>query len=257
MTTGQFHVAEVERIFHSGLGFTGDATVRAEVRVPPRGGFRITGKVESASIDAKGFPVEEIEATVVARPEALVARIEKARYAGGLVNGVYRIEDLAGEKRPQPMTLALEARGVSVERFFGDLKLPGTGLSGLADLGVALRWAEGGLERSNGGFTVEIEPGPATSIVRGRYGTPVGGGGALAVVDGRIGFQCDGLPVSGLDPRADRGHAHRAVDCRTSTSDCARGTSPRSTASSRTSPRPAAAFSTRWDSAAAGRCRAT
>ena len=201
MTTGQFHVAEVERIFHSGLGFTGDATVRAEVRVPPRGGFRITGKVESASIDAKGFPVEEIEATVVARPEALVARIEKARYAGGLVNGVYRIEDLAGEKRPQPMTLALEARGVSVERFFGDLKLPGTGLSGLADLGVALRWAEGGLERSNGGFTVEIEPGPATSIVRGRYGTPVGGGGALAVVDGRIGFQSTAFrfPASTLE----------------------------------------------------------
>ena len=28
------------------------------------------------------------------------------------------------------MTLALDARGISVERFFGDIKLPGTGLSG-------------------------------------------------------------------------------------------------------------------------------
>ena len=201
MASGQLHIAEVERIFHSGLGFVGDATVRADIRIPPRGGFRITGKVESASIDARGFLVEEVEATVVARPEALVARIEKARYAGGLANGLYRIEGLAGGRRPQPMTLTLDARGVSVERFFGDIHLPGTGLSGQAALGVALRWAEGGLERSNGGITVEIEPGPAASIVRGRHGIPIGGGGALAVVDGRIGFQATTFrfPASSLE----------------------------------------------------------
>ncbi len=188
MTSGQLHVAEVERIFRSRLGFEGDATVRADIRIPPAGGFRITGKVESASIDAKGFPVEEIEATVVARPEALVATIEKARYAGGVATGLYRIEGLAGGKRPQPMTLTLDVRGMSVERFFGDLELPGTGLSGQAALGIALRWAEGGLERSDGAMTVAIEPGPPASLVRGRHGIPIGGGGALSVVDGRIVF---------------------------------------------------------------------
>ena len=189
LMSGELHVAEVERIFRSTLGFSGDASVRAEIRIPPRGGFRIAGKVESAHIDAKDFPVDEIEATVVARPEALVARIEKARYAGGQATGVYRIEGLAGGKRPQPMTLALDARGISVERFFGDIKLPGTGLSGEATLGIALRWAEGGLERANGGLTVQIEPGPAASLVHGRYGIPTSGGGALAVLDGRLGFQ--------------------------------------------------------------------
>ncbi len=189
LMSGELHVAEVERIFRSTLGFSGDASVRAEIRIPPRGGFRIAGKVQSAHIDAKDFPVDEIEATVVARPEALVARIEKARYAGGQATGVYRIEGLAGGKRPQPMTLALDARGISVERFFGDIKLPGTGLSGEATLGIALRWAEGGLERANGGLTVQIEPGPAASLVHGRYGIPTSGGGALAVLDGRLGFQ--------------------------------------------------------------------
>ena len=44
------------------------------------------------------------------------------------------------------MTLALEARNLSLERFFGDIRLPGTGLSGGATLSIALRWGEGGLE---------------------------------------------------------------------------------------------------------------
>ena len=102
LMSGELHVAEVERIFRSTLGFSGDASVRAEIRIPPRGGFRIAGKVQSAHIDAKDFPVDEIEATVVARPEALVARIEKARYAGGQATGVYRIEGLAGESDRSP-----------------------------------------------------------------------------------------------------------------------------------------------------------
>ncbi len=188
MTSGVYHVSEIERIFHSGLGFSADATVRAEIRIPPRGGFRISGSVRAQSVDAKGFPVEDLEATVVARPDALIARIERLRYAGGLASGAYRIEGLAGGRRPPPMSLELEARGVSIERFFGDIHLPGTGLSGQANLGIVLRWAEGGLERAEGGMTIAIAPGPAASIVRGRYGIPIAADGALSIVDGRILF---------------------------------------------------------------------
>ena len=99
------------------------------------------------------------------------------------------------------MTLALEARNLSLERFFGDIRLPGTGLSGGATLSIALRWGEGGLEGADGGATLEIKPGPATSLVRGRFGIPTGGGGTLSIVDGRIGF--DGtifrFPASSLE----------------------------------------------------------
>ncbi len=187
--TGELHVAEVERVFHSALGFAGDARVDAELSLPPQGGFRIAGRLGVASLDAKGFLLEGFEAAVVARPDALVARIEKARYAGGDISGVYRIENLAGHGRPSPMTLSLEGKGISVERFFGDLRLPGTGLSGSAALAATLHWSEGGITRSNGAAKLSIEPGPAVSIVRGRFGIPIGGGGTLPVVDGRIGFE--------------------------------------------------------------------
>ena len=194
--SGELHVAEVERVFHSGLGFAGDARVEAQLSLPLQGGFRITGRLSVPALDAKGFPVEALEASVLARPSALVAHIEKARYAGGDISGMLRIENLAGHGRPQPMTLSLEGKGISVERFFGDLKLPGTGLSGSAALAATLRWSEGGIARANGAARLSIEPGPAVSIVRGRFGIPIGGGGSLAVVDGRIGFEATAFRFS-------------------------------------------------------------
>lgn len=187
--SADLHVAEVERIFHSGLGFGGDAAVQAQLSIPTGGGFRITGRLAVPKLNAGGFPIDDLAATVLARPDALVASIEKARYAGGELAGLYRIENLAGGGRPQPMTLSLDGQGISVERFFADIHLPGTGLSGSAALSTTLRWTEGGIARSNGAARLSIEPGPAASIVRGRFGLPIAGGGNLTVVDGRIGFE--------------------------------------------------------------------
>jgi translocation and assembly module TamB len=190
LVSGELHIAEVERIFRAKLGFAGDARIRSEIRIPPSGGFRIAGQLSSPKVEAQGFTIEDLEATVSARPEVLIAEISRARYAGGTATGLFRIQDLAGSPAgsARPMTLALEARNLSLERFFADIQLPGTGLSGGAALSIALRWGEGGLERASGGGTLEIQAGPASSIVRGRYGIPTGGGGTLSVVDGRIGF---------------------------------------------------------------------
>jgi hypothetical protein len=185
--SGDIRLAEIERIFRSNLGFVGDGRIQAEIRIPPSGGFRIAGRLDSPKIDARGFEILDVQTAVSARPEALVAEIRKARYAGGTASGLFRIEHLAGGGI-RPMTLALDASGLSMERFFSDIKLPGTGLSGGADLSLALRWGEGGLEHADGGATLEIKPGPASSMVKGRFGIPTGGGGTLSIVNGRIGF---------------------------------------------------------------------
>jgi len=188
VAAGELSVAEVERIFHSELGFSGDARVEARLEIPAGGRFRIAGRVASPSIDAKGFLLTDLEAAVTAGPEELVGSIERARYAAGTAEGVLRIGSLT--HKPRLFTLALEGRGVSVERFFADLDLPGTGLSGAADLTLALRFTDqAGIQRADGGGSVTIRPGPALSLVRGRHGLPTGGGGPLSVVDGRIGFE--------------------------------------------------------------------
>ncbi len=197
--TAQVQVEEVERLFRSPLGFSGPASVDAAIEIPPEGGFRITGRLKAARIRRDQFEFEDIAATVAARPEALVGQIEQAGYAGGKATGVLRIGNVTG--KPQPMTLQIDGRGIALERFFADLGLKGTGLSGAASLQLGLRWGEAGIERADGGGVLEIEPRPAASLVRGRFGVPTGGGGSIAVVQGRMGFQDVTLrfPQSTLD----------------------------------------------------------
>jgi TamB, inner membrane protein subunit of TAM complex len=226
LVSAEVAVEEVERIFHSPLGFEGEASVRARLRLPAAGGFRITGTVRAPRARKPPFLFQDVLATVVARPEELVARIERARYAGGEAQGTFRIANLVGAQLP--MTLAVEASGIALESFFADLDLPGTGLSGAAVLRVALRWGEEGITRASGGGLLTIRPGPAASQVRGRFGIPTEGGGALAVVRGRIGFeQCSlrfprstldfsgGIPIGNWQPDFDfrlRSHDFSEVD---------------------------------------------
>ena len=185
--SGDVSIDEIERIFHSGLGFSGGARVDARIEVPPSGGFRIAASVAAPRVRAHQFTFDNLSATVVARPADLIARIERADYAGGKASGVLRIGNPAG--KPRPMTLAIESSGLSLERFFADIGLAGTGLSGAAALSVALRWGEAGISRSDGGGTIAIAAGPPSSIVSGRFGLPTSGGGALSIVNGRIGLE--------------------------------------------------------------------
>ena len=185
--SGSVAVEEIERVFRSRLGFGGQADVHAKIEVPPGGQFKISGTVAAAKIDAHGFPLEDIGATVVAQPQELVAAIDRATYQGGRAKGSLRIGNLVA--RPKVFTLALESDGISLERFFGNLGLPGTGLSGSAALEVVLKWGEAGIEKANGGGSLQIRPGAAVSLVGGRFGVPVGGGGPVSVVAGRIGFE--------------------------------------------------------------------
>ncbi len=185
--SGSVAVEEIERLFRSPLGFSGRASVQASIDIPFGGGFRIAGKVKSPRMRKEQFEFEDVTATVAARPEVLFAQIEQIGYAGGKASGVLRIGNIVG--KPQPMTLQIDGRGISVERFFGDIGLRGTGLSASANLQLALRWGEAGLEHADGGGAIEIEPGPAASLVRGRFGMPTGGGGPIAVVKGRMGLE--------------------------------------------------------------------
>ena len=184
---GDVSIDEIERIFHSGLDFAGGAHVNARIDVPPAGGFRITAALAAPRVRTSQFTFENLSATVAARPEGLTARIDRADYAGGKTSGVFRIFNLTGS--PQPMTLAIEATNLSLERFFADISLKGIGLSGAAALSVAMRWGEAGISRADGGGTIAIAAGPPVSMVPGRAGMPTSGGGALAIVNGRIGLE--------------------------------------------------------------------
>ncbi|HEY7862833.1 MAG TPA: hypothetical protein VIE39_04200, partial [Thermoanaerobaculia bacterium] len=187
--TGRASIAELERLFRSDLGFTGEAVLDLHVQVPPGGSFEVSGNLTSEKIDAKGFLLEDVGLKVTADKNVLLAAIERASYAGGKATGLLRIANLTGGAE-KAFTLAIDGRGIEIERFFSDIDLPGVGLSAGADLVLTLRWMEGaGLERADGGGSLAFVPGAARSIVAGRHGLPVSGGGGLSVVDGMLAFQ--------------------------------------------------------------------
>jgi translocation and assembly module TamB len=188
--SGDLKVEEVERVFRAELGFAGPVAVRGQVSTAPGAGFRALARITSPRVTGGNFPLEDLDATLTASANSLLARIDRARYAGGIATGAMRIENLDKSRGAvQPMTLSVDANDVSVERFFGDVGLPGTGLSGGAAIALNLHWAEGGIKRANGAASIAIAPGPASSLVRGRFGVPISGGGSLPIVDGRIGFR--------------------------------------------------------------------
>jgi hypothetical protein len=187
LVSAEVSIQEIERIFHSELGFEGAASVRARLELPPAGGFRVTGSLRAPRARRPPFLLQDVVASVAARPEELVAKIEHARYAGGEAQGSLRIAELTGAQ--VPMTLSVEGAGISLESFFSDLGLPGTGLSGAASLEVALRWGAEGITRASGGGRLDVRAGPAASQVPGRFGVPTEGGSPIAVVRGRIGFE--------------------------------------------------------------------
>ncbi len=145
-----------------------------------------------------------------AGPDELVAHIDRGRYAGGDAQGVVRIASLAIEAA----RLHDRARGArSLPRAV--LRRPGPAGNrplGRADLTIALRFPEeAGIEHANGGGTLEVRPGPAASIVRGRHGLPTGGGGPLSLVDGRIGFEGVALRFPADDGQPDGRPSNRSL----------------------------------------------
>jgi TamB, inner membrane protein subunit of TAM complex len=183
IASGQLHLARVEDTFGSKLQFSGDARVRA--RVQAGGGFLVQGRLDVPDLDAHGFAVSGLAATFDARPSGVIAHLDRGTYAAGVVSGVFRLGPFG--RRPEEISVLLAGRGVSIERFFDDIHLRRTGLSGKADVDVALRWA-GPIEQADGGGRIAIKAGPAI-LEQGRAGIPISGGGPVTIARGNIRFE--------------------------------------------------------------------
>jgi hypothetical protein len=155
--------------------------VRGQVSTDPGDRLpRHRARDPSPRVTGGNFPLEDLDATLT-RERRLAARAHRPRALcrrDGDGRAAHRQPRQDRGRRVQPMTLSVDANDVSVERFFGDLGLPGTGLSGGAAIALNLRWAEGGIKRANGAASIAIAPGPrrrssaAASASRSRAGAP-------------------------------------------------------------------------------------
>ena len=110
--SGDLKLEELERIFRAELGFSGGLKVRGQISTAPRLGFRVTGRVSSPRVLGGNFPLEDFEATLTARADSLLARIDRARYAGGEATGSLRIDNLDKARGPVASPPAYRARSM-------------------------------------------------------------------------------------------------------------------------------------------------
>jgi hypothetical protein len=206
--TGSLHAGRIERLFRTSLPFEGLLQVEARVVAGKDQPFRVDGRAEIERVDAHQFVFDRVSSVLTADPSGVVVRIEQAEFEGGRVSGVLHIG--AFHRKPQTFDLMVDAEGLSVDRFFGDIGLAGTGLDGRARLTLALAWSGGALDRGNGGAVLTLAPGAAVS----ESAVPTSGGGTASIRDGFISFQGavfrfpetslqinGGFPIGSWDPR--------------------------------------------------------
>jgi hypothetical protein len=179
--TGHFDAAVLESIFRLNVPFHGDATVRANVQAGS-GGFRVLGNARIPKLTGGGFTFEDVSTSIVASPRGVTASIEHAGFEGGTATGLLAIGPLS--QKVQTFELLVEGRDLSVERFFGDIDLPHTGLAAAADADVALRWRGDDLEKGDGGGALRFKPLAASGAA-----VPVSGGGPFAIRAGFVDMQ--------------------------------------------------------------------
>ena len=176
---GSFDLLPVERLFGLKLPFRGRGTLSAGVRGGKGAPLRVTGRASFPLLAAEKFVFTGVDAVLSADAGGLTADIERAGFDGGSLDGALTISRFG--RSPQDFSLVVDARGISVERFFGDIDLPGTRLAGAADLSLGLRWRGGDIDRADGGARLDIVP--------SGDGVPLSGGGPVAVRRGFLDFE--------------------------------------------------------------------
>ena len=182
---GKFDAGAVEDLFRMKLPFRGAGTIAAVLHAGKDQPLSVSGRAEFPRLIAENFSFNDVSALITAGADGLTARIERMGFDGGAVEGVLSISRF--DRAPQQFDLVVDGRRVGIERFFGDLGLPGTRLAGAADLSLALRWKGGDIEKGDGGAELSIAP--------AGEGVPLSGGGPIAIRGGFLDFEGVSLKV--------------------------------------------------------------
>jgi hypothetical protein len=120
-----FQLAALERTLRIGAGLDGEVGVQFSARVAAPD-FRIDAAVTSPRVSVAGFPFGEVDGEAHISPDGLDASLRRATFAGGELEGSYR---LAGFGPPWRHQIAARGEGVGLA---GLLRYIGVDAAGLA-----------------------------------------------------------------------------------------------------------------------------
>jgi len=147
-------LAEVDRFFGIGIGLAGlvEAQGKAQVR---KGGFAVDATVQSQEVTVVGFAVQRVTGSVHVSPEGIEASLDEGWFAGGRVEGSYRLGDFGPTFAH---AIALRGQAVDVERFLAALGVPPAGLGAKASVNAELAFEGSAIGEGNGVAQVHLTP---------------------------------------------------------------------------------------------------
>lgn len=168
-------LAQVDRFFSLGLGLTGTARAEGELRVA-HGSWSVDARVLSERVEVVGFPVEKVKGSIHLSPEGIEASLEEGLFAGGQVEGSYRLADFGPTFAHR---IAVRGDGLELETFLALLGIPPAGLASEARVSAELAFDGQAIGQGQGLAVVHLTPAGKGLGVEGQLLIALQGDGAL------------------------------------------------------------------------------
>ena len=174
--TAALDLAWLDRTVHARAELEGDVALRWRAFRDPVGSWTLNAQVTSPGAGAAGFVVAGIEAEVELGPEGIEASLSRGRFAGGSVEGSYRLAQLGG---PWAHSVAVRGEALSLAAFVELLGIDSAGLGADFRATAELAWNGTDLGHGRGTAVANLRPRSADVPVGGRVHVALDGDRAL------------------------------------------------------------------------------
>lgn len=174
--TAAVDLAWLDRAVRARADLIGDVALRWRLSYDAGASWVVNTQVASPRAGVSGFEVGELEGDIELSPDGLEASLTHGRFAGGSVEGSYRLGSLSD---PWAHSVAVRGEGLSLAAFVGLLGLDAAGLGASVGANAELAWNGTDIGHGRGTAVADLRPVASEVPTAGRVHVALEGEGAL------------------------------------------------------------------------------
>jgi len=139
--------------------------------------------ISAPFLSAAGLPLNDVRGNLALVGKSLRGTLESSLYHGGTLSGTYRLAELGGR---YPHAVELEARGVSLRGFLGDLRVEPAGLHATVDISARGEWNGRAFPSGQGHADLQFHAAPTGIGLEGPVAVDLTGEGIFRLDSGDL-----------------------------------------------------------------------
>lgn len=175
---GRVDLAWLDRWVEAQASLVGEVGLTWRLAVPSDGQLLVEAQVRSDRLSVVGFTAEEVDGEVTLTSEGLEGSLRRARLAGGVVSGSYRLDELGPS---WPHHAALRGSDLAVSDFLHLLGVDDAGLAARCDASAEVAWDGRAIKAGRGTAVGELRAAPGDVPMGGRVLVSLEADGALHI----------------------------------------------------------------------------